>query len=36
MDAAGVHKFIQEMRAGKWSIENLLHVRAEPVRHHNF
>ena len=35
MDAAGVHKFIQEMSAGKWRMENPLHVRAEPVWHHS-
>ena len=35
MDVILVHKFIQEMGAGKWSMENPLHIRAEPVWHHS-
>jgi hypothetical protein len=35
MNAVQVHKFIQEMRAGKSSMENPLHVRTELVWHHS-
>jgi hypothetical protein len=34
-DAALVHKFIQEMNQGRYSMENPVRVEAEPMWHHS-
>jgi hypothetical protein len=35
MDASRVHEFVQDMRAGRWEMEQAIRIVAEPAWHHS-
>ena len=35
MDGVKVHKFVQDMTAGRYSMENSVRIEAEPIWHHS-